>query len=96
MNTENPNKYIIIYSNHFVFNGRVLAFRKKELFDITEQPIHIPFNLNTRCWIVNRKQLTAKKAARLVKFESKQVDISHLQWYIQIELDECFNLEKHK
>jgi len=37
MNTENLDKsYIITYSNWFEFNGKILAYRKKVLFDITE------------------------------------------------------------
>lgn len=85
--------YIITYSNWFEFEGRVLAFRKKELFDITETPKHIPF---VGHWNINRKQLTITKTKELIKHEPKQVDVSNLQWYIQIELNECFNLEKHE
>lgn len=30
--------YIITYSNHFEYNGKILAYRKKVLFDITNIP----------------------------------------------------------
>jgi hypothetical protein len=87
MSEEKP--YIITYSNHFEFEGRVLAFRKKELFDITETPKHIKF---VGHWNINRKQLSISKAKELIKQEPKQVDVTSLQWYRQIELNECFNL----
>ena len=77
----------IIYSNSLTFEGRILAFRQKELFDITSTPVWIPFNYNANCWIINRKQLT--------KQEPITIDLNHLQWYSFIELDACFNLEKH-
>ncbi len=85
MNDEIPNKYVITYTNFLHFEGRILAFRKKELFDITEMPKHIPFNLISRSWIINRKQLTLKKAQELIKHEPIDKDISNLQWYKQEE-----------
>lgn len=87
MNIEIPNKYIITYSNHLEFEGRVLAFRKQELFDITNSPIHIQFNQSAQAWIVNRKQLSKTKAKELIKHEPKKVDVSDLQWYIQEQLN---------
>ncbi len=72
-----PTPYKIIYSNHFEFEGRTLAFRKQELFDITNLPKHIPF---VGHWNVNRKQLSKSKAKELVKMEPKVIDVSDLQW----------------
>lgn len=92
MNYEKPNKYEIIYSNYLEFESRILAFRKRELFDITEMPIHIPFNFNCNCWIVNRKQLTKSKASELLIHKQKIVDITVLQWYQQEQLNHVFNL----
>lgn len=92
MSNEIPNIYTITYSNYLEFDGRILAFRKQQLFDITEQPKHIPFNEIAQAWIINRKQLSKSKAKELVWHESKTVDVSNLQWYKQIELDEVFNL----
>jgi hypothetical protein len=71
--------YIITYSNHLEFNNRTLAFRNKELFDITGIPSHIPFNLNDRYWSVKGKQLTISKAQELIKKEPKEVDVTDLQ-----------------
>lgn len=82
----------ITYSNYLFFNGRTLAFRKKELFDITNTPIHIPFNEKCKCWIIGRKQLTKLAAGRLLIKEPKVIYVSDLQWYAQVELDEVFNL----
>ena len=87
MKYEKP--YIITYSNWFEFEGRILSFRKRELFDITETPKHIPF---VGHWNVNRKQLSKSKAKKLVKNESKSVDVSNLQWYQQEQLNNVFNL----
>jgi len=81
MSDEIPNIYTITYSNYLEFEGRVLAFRKGQLFDITQVPSHIPFNFNSECWIVSRKQLTKKKAKELVKNEKKIVDVTNLKWY---------------
>ncbi len=95
MNNEKPNnKYIITYTNQFYFDGLRFAFRKKELFDITNLPIHIPFNLKSNCWIINRKQLTKSKAKELIKNDPISVDVTDWQWYQQINFDEVFNLTK--
>lgn len=95
MNTENPNKYEITHSNYLEFEGRLLAFRKNFLFDITGIPSYIPFNESAQAWIINRKQLSKLRAKQLYKNEPKKVDVSCLQWYRQIELDECFNLDRN-
>lgn len=85
-------KYIIKYSNHLFFNDRRLAFRKKLLFDITtDTPKLVP--KSEQGWWINRKLLTIKKAEELCNNISVEVDITHLQWYIQVQLDECFNLK---
>jgi hypothetical protein len=93
MNTEIPNNYIITYSNYLKFEGRKLAFRKRELFDITDSPIWIPFNEKANCWIVNRKQLSKSKAEDLIIKQQVTVDVSNLQWYEQEQLNGCFNLK---
>lgn len=87
MNEEKP--YTITYTNSFQFEGRLLSFRKKELFDITETPKHIPFLGH---WNINRKQLSVKKAKELITKKEVTKDVSDLQWYRQIQLDEVFNL----
>jgi hypothetical protein len=89
MSIENP--YIIKYSNSFAFNGRLLAFRKGELFDITNTPKHIPF---VGHWNVDRKQLSFKTAESLVKNIGVEKDVNNLQWYLQEELNHVFNLNK--
>ena len=88
MNIQNP--YIITYSNWFEFEGKVLAFRNKELFDITTIPKLIPF---VGHWNVNRKQLSKMKAKELVRNRPKEVDVSDLQWYEQEKLNGVFNLK---
>lgn len=88
------NLYIIIYSNYFELENRVFAFRKKQLFDITDSPKLIELKDNNNClgyWI-NRKWFTLSKLKPLVKTEEKIIDVSSLQWYEQINLKEVFNL----
>ena len=95
MNTEFIDKsYIITYSNWFEFNGKILAYRKKVLFDITETPkaLFISNNNGSNGYWINRKWLSESKIKELLINEPKQVDVSHLQWYQQINLDEVFNL----
>ena len=88
------NSYFIIYSNYFELEGKVFAFRKKQLFDITNIPKHLKLKDNNNCmgyWI-NRKWFTLSKLKPLVNIENKIIDVSDLQWYDQIKLDHVFNL----
>ena len=87
MNTEKP--YLIEYTNSFEFNGRLLAFRKKELFDITDTPKHIKF---FGYWNVNKKQLSKSKAQELITNNKITKEITDLQWYQQEQLNGVFNL----
>lgn len=85
----------IIYSNYFDLENRVFAFRKKQLFDISNLPTLINLKDNNNClgyWI-NRKWFTLSKLKPLIKKQEKIVDISSLQWYEQIHLEEVFNLK---
>jgi hypothetical protein len=93
MSTEKPNSDIISYSNFLDFEGRKLAFRKQELFDITGNvPLWIPFNKTAECWIVKRKQLSRKKAKEIIVKDDIKVNVSDLQWYEQEQLNHVFNL----
>ena len=86
----------IIYSNYFELENRVFAFRKNELFDITSVPKHLELKNNNNClgyWI-NRSWYSLSKLKDLVIKENKEVDVSYLQWYEQINLQEVFNLKK--
>ena len=88
------DEYIITYSNHLEFCGQLLSFRKKELFNLTSgTPLHV--KKSNQGWWFDRSLLTPQTAKELIKHEPKQIDVSNLQWYLQIELDECFNLEKY-
>lgn len=87
-------KYFITYSNYFKLENRVFAFRKKELFDITNIPTHIELKDNNNCkgyWI-NRKWFSLSKLENLIVKEKVIKDVSSLQWYKQINLDYVFNL----
>lgn len=95
MNTEIlDNPYIITYSNWFEFNGKILAYRKKILFDISNTPkaLFVSNNNGSHGYWINRKWLSESKIKELLINEPKQVDVSDLQWYQQINLDEVFNL----
>ena len=88
------NNYFITYSNFFEIDGTTFSFRKQELFDITNVPIHIPLKDNNQCkgyWI-NRKWLSQSRIEGIIIREPKTVDVSQLQWYDQIKLDHVFNL----
>jgi len=87
------DKQTIGYSNQLIFESRTLSFRKKLLFDLTSGiPEYIP--KSTQGWWFGRKLLTPTRAAELIELKPLEIDVSHLQWFVQIELDECFNLEK--
>ncbi len=95
MNTEFIDKpYIITYSNWFEFENRILAFRKKVLFDITETPkaLFTSSNNGSFGYWINRKWLSESKIKELLKNELKQVDVSNLQWYQQEQLNHVFNI----
>lgn len=86
--------YFITYSNYFKLENRVFAFRKKELFDITNIPTHIELKDNNNCkgyWI-NRKWFSLSKLENLIVKEKVIKNVSSLQWYKQINLDYAFNL----
>ena len=88
------NTYFIEYSNYFEFEGKTFAFRKKELFEITNIPIHIQLKDNNQCkgyWI-NRKWLSQSRIEDIIIREQKKIDVSQLQWFDQIKLDHVFNL----
>jgi len=84
METKQITPHEITYSNSFEFNGRLLAFRKKELFDITDMPKYIPFNGH---WNVGRVQLSKSKAKDLLTNKPVTKDITNLSWYIQESLN---------
>ena len=89
MDSLTLDRYIITYSNYFEFDGRTFAFRNKLLFDITNTPILIDLkdnNGSSGYWI-NRKWLSLLKIKQMINKEPKQVDVSDLQWYKQIDLD---------
>jgi hypothetical protein len=88
----------IIYSNHFKVDDRTFAFRKKRLFDITNTPRYLPEQNNSGSigyWL-NRKWFSLTKIKSIILNEPINIDITGLQWYQQIELTECFNLDKYQ
>ena len=86
--------YFITYSNYFKIENRVFAFRKKELFDITNIPTYIELKDNNNCkgYYINRKWFSLSKLENLIVKEKVVKDVSSLQWYKQINLDYVFNL----
>ena len=96
MNTETLDKpYIITYSNWLEFNGKILAYRKKVLFDITRIPnaLFLTNNNGSNGYWINRKWLSESKIKELLINEPKQVDVSNLQWYQQEQLNHVFNIK---
>jgi len=96
MNTETLDKYFIIYSNKIEFNGCILSFRKKLLFNISNTPkLILQHNNNGSIgWWVKGLWLSISKAKELIRHEEVKVDVSCLQWYIQCELEDCFNIDR--
>lgn len=93
MNTEKlNNEYKITYNYTLEFEGVLLAFRKKELFNISNLPIHIPFNKSANAWLIKRKPLSLSKAKDLTTNKQVTVDVTELQWYQQEQLNHVFNL----
>ena len=84
------DSYKIIYTNLIHFNGVKLAFRKKELFNISSIPIHI--NKSVQGWWIGGKLLTLGKIKEIVSEQETVMDISELQWNRQLELDCVFNI----
>jgi hypothetical protein len=86
----------VTYHYTFEFENVKLGFKKKLLFDlsgVTPKLINQSENNNSFGWWVNRKWLSKTKAESLVKNEPITIDLSGLQWYQQIQLQECFNLK---
>ena len=83
-------KYIITYTNLLEFEGRRLAFRKKELFDLSHTPSII--KRSEQGWWFGRKLLSPTKAKELTKIINHDVDVTDLQWYDQEKLNHVFNL----
>lgn len=94
MNQNLDNSYFITYSNYIELEGRILSFRKKQLFDISNVPklINLKDNNNCKGYWINRKWYSLSKLKHLVKIESKIIDVSDLQWTDQLKLDYVFNL----
>ena len=89
---QNLDTYLITYSNYFEIDGKTFAFRKKQLFDISDIPKLLELKNNNNClgyWI-NRKWFSLSKLKTLVKIEEMIVDVSKLQWYDQIKIDYVF------
>jgi len=85
-------KYIITYSNYFIIERKTFSFRKKQLFDITNIPKSVELKDNNNClgyWI-NRKWYSLSRLKDLIVMQKRVVDVSNLQWYEQIKLDEVF------
>jgi hypothetical protein len=65
------------------------------LFEITDTPKYLELqnNSGSNGYWINRKWYSLTKLQGLVIKEPKTIDVSDLQWYEQINLDECFNLQ---
>jgi hypothetical protein len=91
------DKYIITYSNYLEFNGKVLAYRKKVLFDITDvpTPMWIKYNGGSNGYWINRKWLSESKIKIIIQKTPREIDISNMQWYQQEQLNHVFNLKSN-
>ena len=89
------DNYIITYSNHFKIGDKTFAFRKKELFDISNNPMWLQLkdNNGSKGYWINRSWYSLTKIKTLILNEDINVNVSNLAWNIQIDLDEVFNLK---
>jgi hypothetical protein len=88
------NDYFITYSNYFEVDNKRFAFRRKQLFDITNLPIKLDlkYNNGSKGYWINRNWFSLSKIKSIIKSEKNVVDVSNLQWYQQINLDFVFNI----
>lgn len=86
--------FIITYSNHFKVDDKIFAFRKKELFEISNVPtwVQLQYHSGSKGYWINRKWFSLSKIKELIVNEEIKVDVSDLQWYIQEQLEGVFNL----
>ena len=89
--------YTITYTNYFKVDNKIFAFRKKELFNISTTPKHLPIKSNngSNGYWINREWYSLSRIKQLIINEPLKVDVSNLQWNEQAELDEVFNLIKN-
>lgn len=94
MTSTLDNSYFITYSNYFKIGNKTFSFRNKELFDITNSPIHLPIkdNNGSKGYWINREWFSLTKIKNIVAKKEIKIDVSDLQWYQQINLEEVFNL----
>ena len=88
------NEYFITYSNYFKIENRTFAFKNKVLFDITETPKYLELKDNNGSlgyWI-NKRWYSLTKIKPLIIQKTIVVDVSHLQWYEQLNLNFLFSL----
>jgi len=74
----------VTYTNYLEFNSRKLAFKAKNLWDITDTPRMIP--QSEKGWYVNRMLLTLMQAKSLVKTKETTINLDGIQWYLQEQI----------
>ena len=84
----------ILYTNYFKIENRTFAFRNKVLFDITKTPTNLDLkdNNGSKGYWLNRQWYSLSKIKSLIVKDEIILDVSDLQWYRQIELNQVFNL----
>src|ERR1035437_6590766 len=83
---DNTEKYIITYTNQLDFAGKLLSFRKKELFDLTNGTPRL-IKGTIQGWYIGKNLLTIAKAKELIIEKPIKIDVSNLQWYLQEQLN---------
>jgi len=86
--------YFITYSNYFKIDNKIFAFRNKILFDITATPTKLDLkdNSGSKGYWLNRNWYSLSKIKSIILKDEIKVDVSDLQWNIQINLNYVFNL----
>ncbi len=89
--------YIITYSNYFKIGNETFSFRKKHLFNITNYPNPIRQSVvnSTYGYWINRKFCSLKYIESIIIKNKYEKDVTDLEWYMQEDLNDCFNLENY-
>lgn len=80
---------IIIYSNYIKFNNRILSYRKKVLFDITETPkaLFCICNKGFFGYWIGSEWLNENQIPTMVNKRPVNKDVSNIELYLQKQLD---------
>ena len=90
--------FTIFYAYGFKLDGEQYGFKNKSLQNITGiSPKYIPQceNSGSMGWWINRKWVSFSKAKSMTVEINKTVDVTHMAWYVQLDLEMGLNPARH-